>query len=88
MNTNKHILTYVRNRKNNLVGAVVAIGPNQVGWSMCMPVDRPKRLSDFKKLAIELALERASNPIKTEVPHTARRVYSHMLARSIRYFKQ
>jgi hypothetical protein len=37
---NKMIVQYVRDLNRNPVGVVVAIGPDQVGWSVCHPKDR------------------------------------------------
>lgn len=50
----KRIIQYVRDENRKPYGAVVAIAPGQVGWSLCNPKDKWNR-----KKAIDMATARA-----------------------------
>lgn len=80
---NKYLIQYTKNRKGQLNGAVVAVGHNQVGYSLTMPVDMHKFT---KKMAVEIAANRATKE-NLQVPHSIRREFNSMVERSKRYFK-
>ena len=48
------LVQYVRNGKNHRIGVVVAVGKNQIGWSLCNKTD------DFdKQRGLSIAIGRA-----------------------------
>lgn len=79
-----YIHSYVRNRKNELVGCVAAIAHNTVGWSLCNTA-----AGDIfdKQMALEIAIGRAMNGFNTDIPHTVVKEYEKMIDRSKKYFK-
>lgn len=90
MNTVIH--QYVRNRKGQPIGVVVATDSAQVGWSLCKT-----KVGDVfnKQMGLQIAVGRAkTNPIKSQqdlskVPATLRKTaYNFLTDRSVRYFKQ
>ena len=79
------LVTFVRKRKS-LVGALVAIDKNQVGWSLARPEDRIRGLD--KSYAVDMAFVRACENCKIEhVPMSLKKDYVKMLDRANRYFK-
>lgn len=71
-------------KKNKpLVGVVVAIGPNQVGWSLCKKGDRFD-----KQFAVEVAQDRALKGSKAPLPHSVYNEYYAMVNRAEKYFKK
>ena len=75
--------THIRNNpKKSINGAIVAIGRNQVGWSLCAPQDKFN-----KEKALMIATARAGAGSTAHIPHTIKGVYDRMLTRSERYFK-
>lgn len=79
----KTIYSWVRNSKGHKVGVVLASGRSQIGWSLCCKKDKFD-----KQKALELALVRATENSKEEVPHTIKTSYEKMVKRSKAYFKE
>jgi hypothetical protein len=86
MNT---LVQYVRNRKGQLIGAVVGLkidteknSEMQVGWSLC----RTKVDKFDKNLAVKIATDRALLGTNIRVPHSVGPVYSNMVKRASKYF--
>lgn len=79
------LVTYVRDRKNNLVGAVVSIMENdiyKIGWSLCRKGDRFS-----KSKAKMIAMGRAKLDSRIPIPHSVRGKYEYMKDRASKYFK-
>jgi hypothetical protein len=81
----KYIHKYVKNRKEQLVGCVVAVGNGEIGWSMC---NFSQGDTFSKQRALDIALGRAYIGSQKEIPHTLRKDFEYMKERSVRYFKQ
>jgi len=80
-----NLIHFVKNRKGQINGAVVAIGRGQVGFSLCMDTDMHKFT---KARAVEIAIQRATIYHESlKVPHSIRRVFESVVERSNRYFK-
>lgn len=79
---NKTLITYIKNRSGHHIGVVVAVGRNQVGWSLCNHKDKFS-----KERALAMALGRACEGSKTPVPPSAAKAVAQMTHRSERYFK-
>lgn len=81
------LVQYIRNPVNNApYGAVVAIGPGEVGWSLCHRKDRFS-----KKIAVEIAAGRAAKgtnvvPYPLDAENLAIMI-ERMRERSLRYYK-
>lgn len=83
---NQNILVEFIRRRNHLVGAIVAIDKNQVGWSLARREDRIKCFN--KNYAVDMAFVRACENCKfDDVPISIRKDYIKMVERSKRYFK-
>jgi len=87
MDEGKILVKFIRKGHGRLVGAIVATGTKQIGWSVCSKVDRPGGKFDKQK-AIAIALGRSlkvKNPQKVlenqEVAVSARREYRKMIER-------
>jgi hypothetical protein len=83
----KMLVYYVRNEARKMVGAVVAIGKDQVGWSQCSPKDRFD-----KKKGVLIASGRADKGTKVrmredETATLIRDALAVMEDRARRYFK-
>lgn len=76
------LIQYVRDRHGNPVGAVVAVGKNQIGWSRKHRLDRWD-----KERALMIARNRAVVGSKTKIPHDVGPIVEKMADRSVRYFK-
>jgi hypothetical protein len=79
------LVKYTRNRQNQKVGVLVAIGRNEVGFSLANKRDRFD-----KQLGIRIAIQRAftiPSPDINDIPRSIRSDYLEMLDRSVRYFK-
>ena len=87
------IYQFIKNRKGNLVGCVLAVDKDQIGWSMCNKRDRFS-----KDRAIKIAIGRAVNtPINKDnlyygilhtVPHILREHVEYFVNdRCVRYYK-
>ena len=79
------LVTYVRDRKNNLVGAVVSILDGdvyRVGWSLCRKGDRFSK--DKAKM---IAIGRAKLGSQVSIPHSVRGKYEYMQDRASKYYK-
>lgn len=79
------LVTYVRDRKNNLVGAVVSIVDGdvyRVGWSLCRKGDRFSK--DKAKM---IAIGRAKLGSQVSIPHSVRGKYEYMQDRASKYYK-
>ena len=82
---NDKILTkYIRDNKNQVIGAVVAVDKNKVGWCLVHPKDRNTFYS--KRDVKQMALERAFCGFDTEIPKSLLYEYYQMLNRSVKYF--
>lgn len=87
MNTeNKTLVTYTRNRKNNLNGCVVAVGNcehgHHIGWSLCGHGDVFN-----KNTAKNIAFNRATRGSVVPIPHSIRADWVKMNIRASKYFK-
>lgn len=83
------LVTYIRNKKNRVIGVVVAVynsvkSTYQIGWSLC------KKCDTFNKgTALTIALGRAvAGGSATPLPQSIKGEYQTMVDRSARYFKQ
>lgn len=88
----KTIFKYVRNRKNQLVGCVLAQGNDQgfsIGWSLEHPSDLRRSRGKFdKQRAREIAEIRAGLAKDlNEAPYSIQSEIEVMLNRGLRYFK-
>jgi hypothetical protein len=97
---NNVIFQYIKNRKNQRVGVVVATGLRRVGWSLCKthmiedwdaaPPKRIKVDTFNKKRGFDIACGRANqeNPVTDLdlVPQSARKLFVEMTNRAERYF--
>jgi hypothetical protein len=83
----RFIVKYIRDNHNHIVGAVVAVGKEQVGWSLCRKEDRIYNRYADRTNAIEIATKRAFNPSMEMVPRSVWKHYENMIERSRRYFK-
>lgn len=79
-----YIHTYVRNRKNELIGCVAAVNHNMVGWSLC---NTGAGDTFDKQMALEIAIGRAMSGFNAAIPHTVVKEYEKMIDRSKKYFK-
>lgn len=91
MDEGKILVKFIRKGHGRLVGAIVATGSKQIGWSICNKVDRPGGKFDKQK-AISIALGRSlkvKNPQKLldneEVAVSARKEYRRMIERAKRF---
>lgn len=76
------LIQYVRDKDGNPIGAVVAVGKNQVGWS------RKHKLDPWNRdKALMIARNRAVVGFRTEIPHDVRPVFENVSDRSVRYYK-
>lgn len=85
---NNILIEYTRNRRGQLNGCVIAIGPNKVGWSLCRKGDK-----FTKKYAKALAYRRAlignwDAGKRETIPHLIEKIIPKMTARSLKYYKQ
>lgn len=88
----KVLVEYKRNKKGNPIGVVVAIGADQLGWSLCNKKD-----TFSKAYGMNIALRRAISVkdstiayrIKTyeKCPFTLEEQFERVLNRSLLYFK-
>ena len=79
------LIKYVRDEKNQRRGVVVAIGANEIGFSLAN-----KRDKFDKQYGIHLAVQRAFHwkpSIDDDIPHSVRDDFIEMVDRSMRYFK-
>jgi hypothetical protein len=87
------LVEFVKNKRGKKIGAVVAVGPLNVGYSLCNKKDKFD-----KDLAVEIARGRAEvSPVGygwgvdyanvLNVPHTVRPTVEKMLNRVKRYYK-
>lgn len=76
------LIQYVRDKNNNPVGAVVAVGKLQVGWSRKHKSDRWNR-----EKALMIARNRAVVGSSVEVPRDVEPIMDNMFERSKRYFQ-
>lgn len=76
------LVQYVRDRNGQPIGAVVAVGKNQVGWSKLHKLDNWDR-----EKALMIARNRAVVGFNTEVPTDVFPVFANMVNRSVRYYK-
>jgi len=72
----------LRNRKNEVVGVAIAVGRNQVGWSLCNKSDKYNQ-----EKAEMIALRRACEGSNRAIPHSINAQVVKMAERSQRYFK-
>lgn len=92
------IIKYARDKERRPIGCVIAIGRETLGCCFVNKEDRPKSKTEMFTLALQRAQDNkfvtdmdsnADNPEKTwKVPHCMRAIYSEMIDRSHRYFKQ
>jgi len=80
----KMLVEYVRNKNNQPVGVVVAVGKNQIGWS-----EKHNKDKWDKYLGLEIAIGRAMNgSVKYPMKEKVFRPYiNKMYDRADRYFK-
>lgn len=101
LDTDKNILIeYLRNKKGNRIGVVVAIDKNTVGWSLCNSLDQFDR-----DKGLYIAIARASKAFDymkngdwsiddvkfiyyQKCPHTLKSLLDKMIDRSILYYKE
>jgi len=76
------LIQYVRKPDGSPIGAVVAVGKNQVGWSRKHRLDRWDR-----EKALMIARNRAVTGSQVPVPHDVLPILNGMETRSKRYFK-
>ena len=76
------LIQYVRDRNGQPIGAVVAVGKNQVGWSKLHKLDNWDR-----EKALMIARNRAVVGFNTEIPTEVFPVFAKMVDRSVRYYK-
>ena len=79
--SNPMLITYIKNKKNERIGAVVAIDAEKIGWSLCCKKDRFDR-----DMALSIAFGRAHGS-NAELPREIKPVFNQMRERSRRYFK-
>lgn len=91
MENGKILVKFIRKGHGRLVGAIVASGKNQIGWSVCSKVDRIDGKFDKQK-AISIALGRSlkvKNPKKMldneEIATSARKEYRKMIERAKKF---
>lgn len=78
----RELIEYVRDRDGAPVGAVVALGKGQVGWS------RKHRLDNWdREKALMIARNRAVVGSGKQVPHDVKLTLEKMTERANRYFK-
>jgi len=77
------LVSYVRNKKREKIGVVVAIYRDQVGWSLC----RTKLDRFDKDLGLRIAYGRAITGSATKPPTTVMKTYNDMMDRSKAYYK-
>lgn len=83
------LVTYVKNKKNQLIGAVVSVyiehaNTYKIGWSLCRKGDVFNK-EKAKLIAIGRASAGGSNK---PIPHTVKDKFNYMVDRSAKYFKQ
>jgi len=91
MDEGQVLVKFIRKGHGRLVGAIVATGTKQIGWSVCNKADRPGGKFDKQK-AIAIALGRSlkvKNPKKIlddgEIAISARKEYRKMIERAKRF---
>ena len=91
MDKGQVLIKFIRKGHGRLIGAVVATGTKQIGWSVCSKIDRPGGKFDKQK-AIEIAIGRSlkvNNPQKMleneEVAVSARKEYRKMIERAKKF---
>ena len=81
-----YIHQYIRNKKNEPVGVVLATklptGEVVTGWSKCCKTDKFD-----KQIGIQIALGRAIKGSSAVLPHQINKALSNMAVRAVRYFK-
>ena len=95
------IYQYIKNKKGQLIGCVVAVNRNKIGWSKCRTtygiekvngINYPVAPDKFdKKKALEIAVGRAKlNPVTDfrTIPYSLISHVEDMFLRSERYFKK
>ena len=88
---NNTIFQYVRNRRREKVGVVVAVKRNDntvgFGFSLCA---RNKGDEFNRQTALDIALGRAENfpHFKGEIPQSVENDWSEIYDRAVRYFKE
>lgn len=93
-NFNQNVLIeYKRNKQNQPVGVMVAIGRHALGWSLCSPNDKfDKHLGLHIALhraaqAAELGPDKISKNYLSKIPHSMLDLYDKMYHRARLYFK-
>jgi len=76
------LIQYVRDNNGTPIGAVVAVGKNQVGWSRLHKLDKWDR-----EKALMIARNRAVAGFNSTMPHDVVYIYDNMIERSKKYFK-
>ena len=79
---NNILIQYSRNRRGQLNGCVLAVGPNKLGWSLCRKGDK-----FTKKHARASAWARAILGTGGNIPHSLESIVPRMKERSVKYFK-
>lgn len=74
---------WVRVSKGKPIGCVVALSPDEIGWSKCMKEDTFK-----KSTALIIATERACGNTMGHMPSCIKPVYEKMVKRAKAYFKE
>lgn len=88
------LIQYIRNKKNQRIGIVVAVDKYKVGYSLCKTKNNkyPFIADKFdKQRGLEIAVGRANNVRDRWVDNMPTHIYStvfvKMIARAERYFK-
>lgn len=83
------LVKYLRNGSGQRVGAVVAVGPGQVGWSICRKGQKYNQES-----ALDIAVVRAKmlfgaigEPTRKDITTNISVELDKMFVRSLKYFK-
>ena len=82
------LVRFIRDKHNHPIGAMVATGKNEIGWSLCAKKDRKFGRYADKELAVQIAHGRAITGVNPEfMPPSIVADYAKMADRADRYFK-
>jgi len=76
------LVKYIKNRKNQKIGVLVAKEKDKVGWSLC----HKKDIFDKEK-ALRIAIGRADVGSNKEIPNSVFIDYNEFVDRAKRYYK-
>jgi hypothetical protein len=75
------IFEYVRNKKRQRIGVVVALDKTSIGWSAC----NIKKDRFDKELGLKIAMGRAEHSVSPIPPHILP-TFNYMVDRAYRYY--